>query len=182
METINKILSINQNYLLIGLIMSFFLMEMVFNPPIQIGGKLKHLFQNLLFQLIAIAMASLLSLMIITTFDWIRTNDFGLFNWISVPFGFKIIAGIFLIDLSDYWFHRFDHTSPLLWRQHRVHHSDTTMDASTAIRGFPTELIYFTGGELIFSVIFGLDIISLNIFLFSKLSQSASRARSVLHR
>jgi sterol desaturase/sphingolipid hydroxylase (fatty acid hydroxylase superfamily) len=40
------------------------------------------------------------------------------------------------------------------------------MDASTAIRGFPTEIIYFTGGELIFSVIFGLDIISLNIFLF----------------
>ena len=166
METLNRLLSINQNYILIGLIMSFFLMEMAFNRPIQIGGKLKHLFQNLLFQLLAIAMASLLSLMIIATFDWIRTNEFGLFNWISVPFGFKIIAGIFLIDLSDYWFHRFDHTSPLLWRQHRVHHSDTTMDASTAIRGFPTEIIYFTGGELIFSVIFGLDIISLNIFLF----------------
>ena len=40
------------------------------------------------------------------------------------------------------------------------------MDASTALRQFPTELIYFTSGELLLSAIFGLDIMSMNIFLF----------------
>ena len=46
-----------------------------------------------------------------------------------------------------------------------MHHSDTAMDASTAIRTFPTEPFYFTLGELLISIIFGLDITSMNIFL-----------------
>ena len=165
-ETIDGLLSIDPNYVLIGLIVSFFVMEMAFSRPSLFGGKFKHLFQNFLFQLIAIALGSLLGLMIVLTFDWINTHEFGLFYWISVPFWFKLIAGIFLIDMADYWLHRMDHTFPLLWRQHRVHHSDTLMDASTALRQFPTELIYFTSGELLISVIFGLGIQSMNIFLF----------------
>ena len=40
------------------------------------------------------------------------------------------------------------------------------MDASTALRGFPTDIIYFTVGELAMVLIFGLDIMSLNLFLF----------------
>jgi len=166
MEILNQLLEIDPNYILIGLIASFFVMEMAFNKPLNFRGKFKHLIQNFLFQLIVIAMASLLGYMIITTFDWIRSNELGIFYWLSIPFWFKIIAGIFLLDIADYWLHRMDHKFPLLWRQHRVHHSDTSMDASTALRQSPTELIYFTSGELLISVIFGLEIISMNIFLF----------------
>jgi len=110
-------------------------------------------------------MASLLGLMVVTTFDFISENNLGLFNWISIPWGLKIFFGLLLIDFSDYWFHRLDHKIPILWRFHRVHHSDTSMDASTAIRAFPTEPFYFTLGELLISIIFGLDITSMNIFL-----------------
>lgn len=166
MEIFNQLSMIDPNYILIGLIVSFFAMEMAFSYPFKFGYKLNHLFHNFLFQLIAISMGSLLGFMMITTFDWIDSNEFGLFYLISVPFWFKIIAGILLIDMSDYWFHQIDHKIPVLWRLHRVHHSDTSVDASTALRFFPTELIYFTSGELLISVIFGLDIISMNIFLF----------------
>jgi sterol desaturase/sphingolipid hydroxylase (fatty acid hydroxylase superfamily) len=166
MELLNKLLSINPNYILGGLIILFFSLEMAFRRPIQVGAKVRHFVESFLFQLFAIALGGLVGFIIVTTFDWIKTNNFGLFNWISVPFWFKIIAGIFMIDFADYWFHRFDHKIPILWRLHRVHHSDTTMDASTAIRQFPTEPIYFTIGELIIAVIFGIDIISMNIFLF----------------
>lgn len=165
MQTLNKILSLDQNYVLLGLIIIFFIMETAFNRP-RLGSKLNHLFQNILYQIIAIALASFLGLMIIGTFNWIESHHFGLFNWITVPFWFKIIAGIFLLDLADYLTHRIDHINPLFWRQHRVHHSDTDLDSSTALRGFPTDLIFFTCGELIICVIFGLDILSMNIFLF----------------
>ena len=166
METLNQILDLDPNYVLIGLIISFFIMETAFNRPIVMGNKLNHFFQNFLFQMIAISMASFLGLMIISTFNWIDSHQFGLFNWISVPFWIKIISGVLLLDLADYWTHKIDHRSPLFWRQHRVHHSDTTMDASTALRGFPTDFIFFTCGELLMAVIFGLDLLSLNIFLF----------------
>ncbi len=164
MEIINKLLELDTNYLLIAFVVLFFMLETYFNRPKSVGFKIGHLGQNFLFQLIAIAMGSLLGFMIVTAYGWITEYDLGLFNMISVPYWFKIIAGVFLLDFADYWFHRLDHKSPLLWRQHRVHHSDTSMDASTGLRTFPTELIYFIIGELVISIIFGLDIMSMNIF------------------
>ncbi|MDH4296175.1 MAG: sterol desaturase family protein [Cyclobacteriaceae bacterium] len=128
--------------------------------------KIQHLLRNLLLQSTVIVMASSFALITVLTFDWIGAHKFGLFYWTNVPFWFIIIAGIFVLDMADYWIHRVDHTYPLLWRQHRVHHSDTSMDASTALRTFPTDNIYFICGELLFAVIFGLDILSINIFYF----------------
>lgn len=165
MAILDKLLNIDPNYILIGLIIIFFSLEMAMIRPFNFQGKLKHLFHSFLFQIIAIFMGSLLGFMIVSTFDFISEYNLGLFNWISIPYGLKILAGLFLIDFADYWFHRFDHKIPVLWRFHRVHHSDTSMDASTAIRTYPTELIYFTIGELIISITFGLDIMSMNIFL-----------------
>lgn len=166
METINQILAIDPNYILMGLIILFFIMETTLNRPKVLGKKVNHFFQNFLFQMLVIAMGSLIGLMMIGTFNWIDANQFGLLNWIVVPFWFKIVAGVILIDMADYWVHRIDHRIPLFWRQHRVHHSDTTMDASTALRTFPTDILFFTAGELLICVIFGIDILSLNIFLF----------------
>ena len=166
MEILNKLLALDPNYMVVGLIILFFMLETAVRRPVDVKGKMSHLFHSFLFQVIAIAMGSLLAWMVVATFDFIEEHQVGLFNWVPVPFGFKVVAGVFLIDFADYWFHRFDHKIPVLWRFHRVHHSDTAMDASTAIRTFPTELIYFTVGELVIAVIFGLDIISMNIFLF----------------
>ena len=47
-----------------------------------------------------------------------------------------------------------------------MHHSDTSLDVTTTLRVFPTDLIYFVAGECIFALAFGLDILSMNIFLF----------------
>jgi len=168
METVNTLLAIDPNHILLGLIILFFVLETFFSRRERenVGNKFNHLFHNFMFQLLAIAIGSILGFMVITTFDGISTYQLGLFNYIAVPYWFKILAGVIILDLSDYWFHRLDHVSPLLWRQHRVHHSDTSMDASTSFRTFPTDLIFFTIGELVFSLIFGLDIMSMNIFLF----------------
>ena len=168
METVNTLLAIDPNYILVGLIILFFVLETFFSQRERenVGSKFNHLFHNFMFQLLIIAIGSVLGFMLITTFDLISTYQLGLFNYIVVPYWFKILAGVIILDLSDYWFHRLDHVSPLLWRQHRVHHSDTSMDASTSFRTFPTDLIFFTIGELVFSLIFGLDIMSMNIFLF----------------
>jgi sterol desaturase/sphingolipid hydroxylase (fatty acid hydroxylase superfamily) len=165
MELLDQLLTIDPNYILIGLIVGFFSLEMAMVRPVNFRGKLNHLFHSFLFQLIAIFFGTLVGVMIVSTFEFISQSKIGIFNWVQLPFWLKITLGIFLIDMADYWFHRFDHKIPLLWRFHRVHHSDTTMDASTALRGYPTEFIYFTFGELIISVIFGIDILSMNIFL-----------------
>lgn len=166
MEFLEKLLSFNQNYIFYGLLLGLFLLEGIRKSRAEMGSKLKHFFHNFLFQIILIALGSLVVFITVQTFEWIETRQFGIFNWLDTPFWLKITAGVFIIDLADYWFHRWDHRIPLLWRQHRVHHSDTSLDVSTTLRVFPTDLIYFVLGESLFAVVFGLDILSMNIFLF----------------
>lgn len=55
-----------------------------------------------------------------------------------------LIASILLYgvvwDFFQYWFHRLQHELQLLWPSHRVHHSDESVNASTALRRSIPEL------------------------------------------
>ena len=166
MDKLETILSINQDYIFYGLLFTLFVLEAIRYRTASFRQKIKHFIHNFPFQLIILMIGFIVVFMTTKTFEWIETYQLGLLNQITVPFWLKIIIGVFLIDLADYWLHRMDHKIPLLWRQHRVHHSDTQMDVSTALRVFPTDLIYFVGGECIIALIFGLDMLSMSIFLF----------------
>lgn len=60
-------------------------------------------------------------------------------NW-SLPVLF--VVTFCLRDLLLYTTHWTTHKFPFLWRMHRVHHSDIEIDASTALRDHPIEIIY----------------------------------------
>jgi sterol desaturase/sphingolipid hydroxylase (fatty acid hydroxylase superfamily) len=40
----------------------------------------------------------------------------------------------FVFDFFYYWFHRFQHVSPVLWQQHKLHHMDEQLSALTTAR------------------------------------------------
>jgi sterol desaturase/sphingolipid hydroxylase (fatty acid hydroxylase superfamily) len=42
------------------------------------------------------------------------------------------MLGLFLYDVNYYWFHRLQHTVPLLWRFHAIHHSIEELNAFNA--------------------------------------------------
>lgn len=48
------------------------------------------------------------------------------------------------LQLTDYWLHRAMHAIPALWRIHAIHHCDTEVDATTAFRHHPLEVILGT--------------------------------------
>jgi sterol desaturase/sphingolipid hydroxylase (fatty acid hydroxylase superfamily) len=66
---------------------------------------------------------------------------FGLFFWFEVAFWPKVIASLILLDLIIYWQHRVFHLFPALWRVHRMHHTDTDFDVTTALRFHPVEIL-----------------------------------------
>lgn len=70
----------------------------------------------------------------------VDARDLGLLQWLSLPAWAQILAGVVLLDLAIYWQHRVFHRVPLLWRLHRMHHSDTEFEVSTAIRFHPLEI------------------------------------------
>lgn len=54
------------------------------------------------------------------------------------------IGALVVFDLWMYAWHRANHEIPLLWRLHRVHHTDPSMDSTTAVRFHPGELVLST--------------------------------------
>jgi len=68
-------------------------------------------------------------------------EGWGLMRWLEVPALIACIAGIALLDLTDYARHRLSHAVPWLWRLHRVHHSDPVVDVTTSLRNHPIELL-----------------------------------------
>lgn len=54
-----------------------------------------------------------------------------------------VALGVFVIadSFTAYWTHRLMHSVPVLWRIHRIHHADSSVDVSTSLRNHPLELV-----------------------------------------
>ncbi len=73
---------------------------------------------------------------------WAQKNGWGLLNLLELPLWLEWVIAIFVLDFVIWFQHLVTHKIPILWRIHRVHHSDVEMDASTAIRFHPVEIIF----------------------------------------
>jgi sterol desaturase/sphingolipid hydroxylase (fatty acid hydroxylase superfamily) len=47
---------------------------------------------------------------------------------------FQALAFFLVFDFFYYWFHRGQHTIGLLWRQHRLHHSEKSLNVTSTLR------------------------------------------------
>lgn len=70
---------------------------------------------------------------------------YGLLNRSVLPFSVRFVLTFLLLDLVLYGQHYLLHNVPLLWRLHRVHHSDREYDLTTGIRFHPLESLYLQG-------------------------------------
>jgi sterol desaturase/sphingolipid hydroxylase (fatty acid hydroxylase superfamily) len=68
-------------------------------------------------------------------------QSWGLLNLWDIPSWLAITVTLLLLDLAIYAQHVVSHKWPLLWRLHQVHHTDLEIDASTAVRFHPLEII-----------------------------------------
>ena len=71
---------------------------------------------------------------------WANENDFGLFSKLNGPVLVEGIVTFLLLDLLIYFQHRVFHHVPILWRIHRMHHTDLDFDVTTGIRFHPIEI------------------------------------------
>jgi sterol desaturase/sphingolipid hydroxylase (fatty acid hydroxylase superfamily) len=93
---------------------------------------------------------------------WSWERSFGILNSVSLPGWQHLIGAVMLLDLWTYWWHRFNHTIPFLWRFHKVHHSDPHMDVTTASR--------FHIGEIVISSLLRLAVIPLGGITLAELA------------
>ena len=115
--------------------------------------RLSHIATNLALAAINALVASGFAFAILGVTEWARTRPFGLLNLMPLPPWLHWLGAIVLFDCWQYWWHRFNHRLPLLWRFHAVHHSDAEMDASSGVR--------FHTGEMVFSFLARLAVLPL---------------------
>lgn len=72
---------------------------------------------------------------------WAENTQFGLSYWLNSPYWLSFLGCFFLLDLAIYFQHVLSHKIPLLWRFHKVHHSDIDLDVSSALRFHPIEIV-----------------------------------------
>ncbi|MDQ2747626.1 MAG: sterol desaturase family protein [Acidobacteriota bacterium] len=75
----------------------------------------------------------------------VERKKWGLVKIVRLPKFLETILAVALMDYTLYLWHVLTHKVPFLWRFHLIHHIDTEMDASTAIR--------FHFGELLISIL-----------------------------
>jgi len=70
-----------------------------------------------------------------------ENSQWGLLYLFDAPVVLKVVLAVILLDLAIYLQHVMFHAVPLLWRLHRMHHTDQDYDLTTGARFHPIEIV-----------------------------------------
>ena len=112
-----------------------------------------------------------------------QQNGWGLLHLVNSPPVIALVLGWLAVDLSGYLVHRLEHASPLLWRIHRLHHSDPDVDVTTTYRFHPLEVLLRAGAHVLVVVAVGVPpLAAVGYILLSSLTSVLSHANLRLPR
>jgi sterol desaturase/sphingolipid hydroxylase (fatty acid hydroxylase superfamily) len=69
-------------------------------------------------------------------------KGWGLFNLTSLPSWLEILIAMVILDFVVWFQHLLSHKIPIMWRFHRMHHSDRDLDVTSAVRFHPIEIAF----------------------------------------
>ena len=161
--TIETLTSLKFSFFIFGFLV-FLILESFFPNRVWRTKRYKRLTFHVVFALFNTLIMRLPVLFFLMPILFIVTeSEYGLLNTVTSVSTFKFILSLIVLDIAMYWWHRFNHTNPFLWKFHYVHHVDTHMDTGTSLRFHIGELILSTLYKGLIILIFG---ISISEFLF----------------
>lgn len=69
-----------------------------------------------------------------------EAHGWGVLNFLAWPAWLEIVLALLALDLAIWFQHLVTHKVPVLWRLHRMHHTDRDVDVTTALRFHPIEI------------------------------------------
>jgi sterol desaturase/sphingolipid hydroxylase (fatty acid hydroxylase superfamily) len=121
----------------------------------QVKRRIRLLFHAALMLFNAVVLRFPAVFPLIVWLKFVNERQWGLAPMMGLSAAGNILIGIVVLDMFDYWWHRFNHRIPLLWRFHKVHHVDTHVDVTTALRFHPGELFFSALIKSVWIVIWG---------------------------
>lgn len=98
-----------------------------------------------------------------------QLENWGLLHLLAVPYAVAVAVGLLALDFSEWFAHFILHRVSVLWRLHRIHHSDQHLDIATSLRFHPIEAVlrYLIG--IAFILVLGIPALSVVIFTIAVL-------------
>ncbi|MFQ5661309.1 MAG: sterol desaturase family protein [Gammaproteobacteria bacterium] len=88
----------------------------------------------------------------------------GLFNRIQMGYWLTLLLSLMVLDLIIYVQHVLFHKIQLLWRVHRVHHTDMAIDVTTGLRFHPIEIFISMCIKIIAVMLLGVPALAVMLF------------------
>ena len=119
---------------------------------------------NGMLTLLFVVVNGLIPVTLIAAAEWAQQRGVGLLYGLSGLPALAIPLGFLIRSLVSWSTHLLLHKVPWLWRVHRVHHYDATLDVSTAGRFHPLEPLIVTPIALAAVVGLGLDPVAVLLY------------------
>lgn len=128
--------------LMSGLLLLWIIEGMV--PRFRFGqSRYKHAGTNLFFTLTTVIVNTGLAFLIVKASLWTSAHRFGLLYLTALPLWLLTILALLMLDFIGAWLiHWVQHKTGWMWQFHKIHHIDTQIDATTALRHHPVESLF----------------------------------------
>lgn len=123
-----------------GLFFPLMALEFRFEHAGERTQRMRRWLPNVLLTAGNILVLGILPLSALAAADYAQEQGIGLLQIFQANPIVVILAGFLARSLVSWVIHFAMHKVPVLWRLHRVHHSDTQMDVTTTVRFHPLEL------------------------------------------
>lgn len=135
--------SVYRTAILVGGLLLLWVLEGML-PRFRFGGsRYKHAGTNLFFTLTTVIVNTGLAFLIVKATQWTSANRFGILYLAHLPLWLHTLLAIMLLDFLAAWLiHWVQHKTAWMWQFHKIHHIDTEIDATTALRHHPVESLF----------------------------------------
>lgn len=93
-----------------------------------------------------------------------QSRGWGLFHWMNLQGWLERALAVIALDFVIWAQHLASHHIPLVWRLHRVHHSDRDLDSSSALRFHPLEILLSMAVKLVAVLVLGVSVAAIILF------------------
>jgi sterol desaturase/sphingolipid hydroxylase (fatty acid hydroxylase superfamily) len=161
---------------LAGAVLLLLVLERLLPLRRRVHASAPRIVSNLVITALSFAVAAVtVTPTVVYLSTWTTAHQFGLVHALDLPPWLQVLAAFLLMDVSFYWWHRLNHTVPLLWRFHKVHHVDPDMDVTTSFRFHAVEVAVSTGFRALQIGLIGPSILALALY------QGVFQASTVFH-
>jgi len=135
-----------RSLILVSGLVIFWIVEGIF-PLFRLNyRRYRHAALNVIFTLTTLVVNFSLAFLIVRTSDLTVSSGFGAMQWLmetQAPLWLSVLLGFLILDFISSWLiHLIEHKVRWMWKFHLIHHTDTHIDVTSALRHHPGESIF----------------------------------------